>query len=543
MSKDGKKTIKLDKEQLQKLRSTAEAAGVEIPGLIQYQPTIDLDEPVSDIAQQLGGLCSRQPIFFRAGNLVAVDDRGELEPMSPERFGSWVEKFVTTSRYTKERGEHAATMSTDLAKKILAADCFKVQIRELKFFFPVRLPVLRPSGGVELLQEGYDDQTESWTLDGLAYDAEMDISTANMVIDRYFGEWPWADRQLLQSEWTLEKSRDAAVVMSGMLGVFCRPMFGPGVKRPMAVVSGNQPGTGKTTLCKMMMSPVYGMPPEMSLPPTEEKFERLLESTALGMEPFLFLDDVGRMIRSNALNKFITASKHGGTRLYTQQTFSIDNVTQVFVTGNDLPIEANVKRRVIWAELFLAGEVQDREFKFEITDSMLAKDEVRSELLAAMWAMVRHWAENREHLSSFGPRRTIKSFEMYCRVIGGMLAVNGWSDPYIEAPGISGGDSESREFKQLLIAAADSVVSEMQEFTVPNIVNLARELGILEYYVGTFSDGDLPKKDRIRWGKKLAEFRGRIYRRTDGKFFQFARRDGCGGSVYPCRIADKESDF
>jgi hypothetical protein len=98
----------------------------------------------------------------------------------------------------------------------------------------------------------------------------------------------------------------------------------------------------------MMMAAVFGLPAEMSLPPTEEKFERLLESTAVGMEPFLFLDDVGKMVRSNALNKFITASKHGGTRLYTQQTFSVPNVCQVFITGNDLPIEANAKRRTMW---------------------------------------------------------------------------------------------------------------------------------------------------------------------------------------------------
>lgn len=542
-----KNFVKVDKAMLAQLRPMAEAAGVEIPGLIQHQPTIDLDEPISDIARQLGGLCSRQPIFFRAGNLVALDDKGELMPMSPERFGSWVEKFVTTVRWTKDRGEHACTMAIDQAKKLLATDQFRVLIRELKFYFPVRLPVMRGDGAVELLEPGYDDDTCSWTEDGIRYDTDLSVNAGRAIVAKYLNEWPYADRGAERAEgagpWTLESSRDAAVILAGMLGVFCRPMFGPGIKRPMAAVSGNQPGTGKTTLCKLMMAPVYGLPPEMTLPPNEEKLERLLESTALGMEPFLFLDDVGKMMRSNALNKFVTASVHGGTRLYTQQTFAVPNVTQVFVTGNDLPIEANLRRRVIWSELFLSGEVQNREFFFEVTDSLLAKDETRGELLGAMWALVRHWASVSGELQGLSSRRVIKSFEVYCRVIGGILFSLGWADPFVEAPGVSGGDSESREFKALLVAAADTVMFTPHEFKVQDMVDLARKLGILEFFVGNESDGDLVKKDRIRFGRALAVHRGRTYQRTDGKFFQFGRRDGQGGSVYPCRVEDKEGDL
>lgn len=543
MAEPGKKYVRLDREALAALRPFAEQAGVEIPGLIQHQPTIDLDGQISDLAQQLGALCSRQPIFYRAEFLVALDDKGAMKPMSPERFGSWIEKFVTTTRWTRERGEHAATMSVDQAKKVLATDCFQSQIRELDFFFPVRLPVLREDGETVLLGEGYDEQTRSWTEDGVPYDTELCWDAAMETIYRFLGEWPYADRILLEN-WALNKSRDASVILTGMLGVFCRPMFGQGVKRPMVPVSGNQPGTGKTTLCKMMMTPVYGLPPEMTLPPTDEKFERLLESTALGMEPFLFLDDVDKYMRSNALNKFVTASVHGGTRLYTQQTFAVPNVTQVFATGNDLPIDANLRRRVIWCELFLAGEVQGREFKVEITDQMLAQTNTRAELLSAMWAIVKEWGARRGVDKDLGrSRRVIKSFEKYCRTLGGMLEVMGWADGFEEAPGISGGDSESREFKALLIAAADSCTCEPWEFKLNDLVEHARKLGFLEYFVGSTGDGDLQKKERIRFGKKLSEFRGRIYQRTDGRYFEFGKRDGQGGTVYPCRFAATEAEM
>jgi hypothetical protein len=536
MAEPGKKYVRLDREALAALRPFAEQAGVEIPGLIQHQPTIDLDDQISGLAQQLGSLCSRQPIFYRAEFLVALDDKGTMKPMSPERFGSWIEKFVTTTRWTRERGEHAATMSVDQAKKVLATDCFQAQIRELDFFFPVRLPIEREDGSVELLEPGYDEQTRSWTEDGVPYDTERTWDSARDVIYRYLGEWPYADRTLIEN-WALNKSRDASVILTGMLGVFCRPMFGLGVKRPMVPVSGNQAGTGKTTLCKMMMTPVYGLPPEMSLPPTEEKLERLLESTALGMEPFLFLDDVGKQMRSNALNKFVTASVHGGTRLYTQQTFAVPNVTQVFVTGNDLPIEVNLRRRVIWCELFLAGEVQDREFELEITDQMLGREHTRGELLSAMWAIVKEWGMLKGVKKDLGAgRRVIKSFEQYCRTLGGMIEVMGWADGFQEAPGVSGGDSEGREFQALLVAAADTCTATPWEFTLNQLVDQGRKMGILEYFVGTEGDGNLDKKERIRFGKKLGEFRQRVFQRTDGRYFEFGKRDAKGGSVYPCRF-------
>lgn len=539
MAEPGKKFVKIDKEMLAALRPFAEAAGVEIPGLVQHQPTVDLDVPVSDLGRQLGALCSRQPIFRRAGAIVAADDEGQMVRMTPERLGGWVEKFVTTTRWTKERGDHAASMPMELAKKVLATDQFLSQVRELLFFFPVRLPVTREDGTVELIAPGYDAQTKSYTEEEVSYDEDMGWDEAVGWLEEILGEWPFADR--LGREAPLCKSRDAAVILAGLLGTYGRCLYAG--KRPMGVVSGNQPGTGKTTLAKLMMAMVFGLPPEMSLPATDEKFERLLESVALGMEPVLFLDDVGKMIRSNALNKFVTASKHGGTRLYTQESFSVPAVTQVFVTGNDLPIEENVKRRVMWCELFLAGEVQDREFKQEITDDILAGEKFRAKTLAALWAVVKEWGRVREERPLGTGRKILKSFEGYCRRVGEFLDVIGWADPFVEAPGMSGGDQEGKEFMMLLLAAADQATVNPCEYRVPDMVEIGRTMGILEYFLGAAGDGDLPKKERIAFGKRLAKFRGRHFQRTDGRFYECGKRDGKGGSVYVFRFGERQEDL
>src|SRR5687767_9581841 len=99
-TKPDKRKVSISMETLQLLRPMAEQAGVEIPGLVHYQAKLDLDQPDTEIARQLGALCSKQPIFRRAEAVVAVDDEGVLQPMTPQRLGGWVEKFVTTCRWT-----------------------------------------------------------------------------------------------------------------------------------------------------------------------------------------------------------------------------------------------------------------------------------------------------------------------------------------------------------------------------------------------------------------------------------------------------------
>lgn len=530
--------VRISKEHLALLRPLAEAAGVEIPGLVQHLPTVELDQPVIDLARQLGGLCSRQPIFRQADNLVALDDEGRMRAMTTDRFGSWVEKFVTTTGYTKDRGRHAATMPKDLAAKVMATDGFQVQIRPLSSWFPVRLPVDRGEGVVELLEPGYDAQTQSWTEDGIEYDTEWDLDRAVDWLHDLLGEWPFADTAALKVP-KLHESRDAATILAGMLGCYMRAMLRPGMQRPMGVVSGNQAGTGKTTLCKLMVAPVHGLPAEQELPRAEEKFSRLLDSVALGMKPILYLDDVGGMIRSHALNKFVTASVHGGTRMYTQDTFEVPQVTQVFASGIDLGVDENVKRRVLWCELFLPGEVQDREFKMELTSTAIADEEFRGKCLSMLWAFVREWAVWRQipRPKDAPKRKVLKSFEVYCRLVGGVVEMLGWADPFLEAPGTSGGDEEGRDFKKLLTRLADELGTETAEFSVNDLIEKARELGLLEWLVGSNGDKDLDKKERIRWGKRLGKYRGRIMQRTDGCYFEFGKRDGQGGSIYPCRLA------
>lgn len=535
--------VSVPMSKLRVLGPLAEQAGVELPGLIATQGKVSLDEPDSVIARELGMLCARQPIFRQGEELVAVDDEGELQAMTPARFGGWVEKFVTTYKLNRERGgEWATTMGENHAKRILVNDAFLCQVRRVDFYYPMRLPVLREKGKVlELLEPGYDAATRSWTEVSLEWDTEWDLDRAVDWFAKVLGEWPWADL-VHERERDLRKSRNAAVVLAGMLGTFCRAFFRPGERRPMVVVAGNGVGTGKSTLCKLMMAPVFGLPPEDDLPGVESEFKRLLESTMLGFEPYLFLDDVGKKLQSHALNRFVTASVHSGTKLYKKAKFKVPNVTQVFASGLDLKFDHNIARRAMVCELFLPGEVQGRKFGYEVTDKVLGSPEFRSEALSAMWVVVKEWHARRGE-GLLTKRRELASFESYSRTVCAMTEVLGWRDPLDAPEMITGGDVESRDFKALLMALAQGQGVEVEEYSTTDLVAKARELHLLEELVGVESDGALKKGDRISFGRRLEKFRGKVYEGEDGIFFQFGKRDGKGGSVYPCRKALRAEDL
>ena len=54
------------------------------------------DRNVSDFAADLGNLIKTYPIFLKGEIVVEARGTGELIPMDPDRFCTWVEQYVAT---------------------------------------------------------------------------------------------------------------------------------------------------------------------------------------------------------------------------------------------------------------------------------------------------------------------------------------------------------------------------------------------------------------------------------------------------------------
>ena len=92
-----------------------------------------------------------------------------------------------------------------------------------------------------------------------------------------------------------------------------------------------------------------------------------LETVARAMRPWVIFDNVGVMgLRSSSLEKFLTETMHTGRCLGSNADFfEVPNVTQVFVTANEMPTSEDLGRRAMVAEFFLtrrcgAGSLKGR---------------------------------------------------------------------------------------------------------------------------------------------------------------------------------------
>lgn len=497
-------------------------------------PQVDLGWPVGRrLARELGQLISRCGIFRQGGRIVTVDAlSGDVESMTEKRFTTWVEKFVTTVKW-RNGDQQETTMADTLAGKILAADQFRDTLRELKGVHPVRMPVLRESGKVELLSPGYDEESQIFTVETVKYDQDLPIDDAREVFVDLLQAFPWAD--LGSDPNALFRNRSVSVQVAAMLGTYCRGMFPPGTKRPMITYIANQPGTGKSLLAVMALSAVFGHVTGTVKPRDEEKFGVLLETVAQTFSPYLFLDDIANGIFSNSLNSFLTRSYHGGRKFHkNDEMFHVPNVTQVYATGNGIELTPDLQRRTLVVDMFLPGEVRGRTFENRLTDDVLAAPDLRKRVLAAMWAVVRDWSD----AGAVRVQNPLETFEEWTCIVGALTRFAGFSDP-LEVPDLpDGGDKQGRTWRHFLgrLAGEGILPGEAERsFTVQECLEKAEEM--VEANEIEMEDLVGHAKDQNKaFGRRMAKWKGRHITDTRGRVVQFGKRRQDKARVYECEV-------
>ena len=520
----------------------AKSADIELPEETREMPTVRVDQPVSHAAGEMGMILSPAPIFRFGESFVTIGkDRGELEPMTSDRFRSWVESYLYTIR---PRGEAyvPATMTKDFAGMILASDRFREQVREIKGINAVRLPAWRGKGEVkvsrsgpfwlkegsdlhvELLPVGYDERTKFYTLELVPYRQDLPLQEAVDFLSQMLSGFPWAKEEANGN------ARSLGVHLSAMVGAFCNSMFKEGTIKPMIVYNANQPGSGKSLLMRMALAPVHGEPAE-STKPNNEELRKVLDIAALNRKPYLALDDVASL-HSNELNRFTNSPVHEPRILGQSRTETRFNVTQVFTTGNQLALAEDLVRRSLVVDLFEPGKATERTFEKELTPDWLCLPETRASFLAALWAIVREWnASGRPACKE--ARHT--SASQWASVVGAIVHnLNPKLKPFTKRTFELGGDESGAALETLLRTLASELTDAGAEFTNAQLIDRAEELGLVEAIAGHAKDM------RKALGHKLRKMRGRVFTDNRGRSFEFGKRDKSFGAVYPVRfIASK----
>ena len=505
-----------------KFSVVAAATDTPAPGDGRDVPQVNIAQRVSALARDVGMILHAAPLFRMGKALVAVEpETGDKEEMTAESFLSWIEEWLV---FTKPAHESPAvvSISKELAGKIMAAKQFKPHIRELNGFAHVRLPVWRGEGEsrtIELAPLGYDKETGIFTVETVPYPTDMDAGEALQFFFDTFRLFPFDP----EGETNFARTRSFAAHMAAMVGTYCRLLFPAGVARPLIVYNANQPGSGKSLLMRMALCPVYGMVEESGKPEDEKELEKILDTASMARQPYLVLDDV-YTLRSHALNRFITSPGHQNRVMHRQCFASAPKITQVSATGNGLTITEDLDRRAVIVDLFVAVEASARTFQKPITPEWLVLPATRAKFLAALWALVRDWgaagcAINAECRKS--------SFESWAETIGGIVTHLGLSNPFAQRQAVMGGDESTRALKRVLAIVAGEYPDGAQPApTTQAILDVADREGVLEVITTA-------KNPKQSLGWKLSKMKGRHFTDTQGRVFEFGRRDMSSGASYP----------
>ena len=532
--------VQIPAEHAQMLSGEAERLGIDLPGVIRLAPTIDVTMPIRKLALELGRTLSLHNIFLQNDEVVTVDaETGEMEVLNSKSFPAWAEEFCVFIAPGSRRVRDS--LSVDDAAQILSARIFKNCLRPLTAVHKMVLPVRRERkdelqlAPVEFLKPGYDQESGIFTVEEIEYDQTWTLGRSQKWFLDVCGEFPWNATELSQKR-GLGYNRSLALHVMACVGQYCKAMFPPGTLFPIVAYFANKPGTGKTRLMEMTVSAVHGYAAATGAPKEEEKMEVKLDAVARSMQPYLLFDDIGGGLRSNTLNRWTSASWHTGREFHSNSAvYKVPNVTQVFVTANDLKTSEDIQRRMLIVELFLDQEVKGRKFQRTISPKWLAEPETRASFLSACNAMVRHWLAAGQPLAAAG----LETYEDWTQTMAGIVTSCEWTDPLAPPEGIVGGAQDEDEIKELLI----KIASEKERDTVitrRDLIKAARKHGLLEDLVGTIEDAgeDVDAATGKKIGRRLQRWRAQKLKDEKDRTFQFSHKRQKNGATYPLVFID-----
>jgi hypothetical protein len=449
------------------------------------------DRLLSDFASELVQVLRDENIFYRNGEIVTLID-GDLKPMTPQAFRCWAEEFVIGYR-AKTIGENSfqfdVTMTDNEARGTLAAPQFADALRRVRRVNRARLPIIGKGGKLMLLPSGYQAETQTLTLAEVDFDLDTPLRVAVETINDLLAEFSFADGE-----------RSKAVAVGGMTGLFANQLLPEKSLRPCFVFVANAEGAGKTLLAQICITPTLGTMPVGSKADDDDEMRKVILTAVREARAVIFLDNLKGRLSSEPLEGFLSAPVWSGRKLGVNESITGDNLATVFCTGNGMTVSPDMRRRSLFVELHLEAErAEDRKFQRLLDLPTLL--EMRPKILAALWAMVRHWDEKGRP----APSRGHSAFPSWANIIGGIVEAAGFACPLQTANVTAIADPDGEDMRRL--------VSEMANRPTPctfaELIEVAREHGLFETAIG--ADGEeLGRREKSAFSKLLGRYDRRL---------------------------------
>jgi hypothetical protein len=421
------------------------------------------DRLVSDVASELAGYLHGS--LYVHNREVVMPEKGKLHVIEPQDFRTLVEKTVVCCRKSKKQlgVEIGMTMTNDEACAILASRHLLEALRPVERVNTVRLPVRRGAKKVELLPEGYDEATRTLTISTVTYQEDMKPEAALKVFRDLYAEFEFAD-----------DGRSLSVTITAMLGLYGDQLVPRDALRPAFTVIKSAEGAGGTLLVASVLIPVLGYMPTTGKPTKEEEMEKIITSLVLEGATVLPLDNVKGRLDSPSLERLVTSRTISGRILCTNKMITADHNIVVFVTSNFATVTPDWRRRSLFIELHLTAErAEDRVFKHDLSEAVLKAK--RPQILAACYAVVRNWVEQRMPPAS----RSHSSFPEWAKTFGGMVEAIGYRCPLEPSEVGHEADEDGAAMRSLTEAMEPG-----KEYDFKGITSLARDEDVFLGLVG-----------------------------------------------------------
>ena len=368
---------------------------IQLPGDGRY---------LSDFATEVGQVMASSEMYLYAGGPAIYDPKQDaVVEIKPSQFCSWLEKHVRPFKSTKD-GDVDQSLSSGEAAKVLMSEQFRDHLPEVERFNGIRLPVQREDGTIQLLPVGHDAASNIFTSPAaIGYRTDMSAAEAKAFLRDLLKAFPFAD-----------DGYSMALAIAAMMTLYCLDILKPKTLLPVFLYRGNVPGLGKGLLAQCAILPVMGYAPT-GVKPGETEMQKVLHSCAkLGFR-VVFFDNVTGRLASPSLESFITASNIMRRVVGSSTVLNCKKNTLVLITGNGIQLNPDMARRTQVVELYLDGNPADRTIDNPLDEARLL--ELRPQILAALYALVRDWAE----AGKPEPSAINSNFVVWSKVVGGIV--------------------------------------------------------------------------------------------------------------------------
>jgi putative DNA primase/helicase len=391
-----------------------------------------------------------------------------FKDISPSEVITYIEKYIVPCVALYDKKAHKLklerkSIGSELAKTLLESALFKDNLPLIDIIYDAPLPML-VEGALIFPKEGYDERFQSWMPYGTpTINPEMSLADAKSIIEIIFHEF------------CFETPQDKTNAISALLTPFIRGLYVRNTCRtPVFFYKANREGAGKDYCAEITGIVMQGVansePPLADGKEThdEEFRKKILATFRLGKNRLHMSNNKGFL--NSAVLEFISTNENFSDRILgSNTTLTFPNNLELSLSANTgITYTPDLVRRCVFINLFLGME-NPNERHFEKPDLHGWVKSHRSEVLSALYALVRVWHENKMPSG----RTPFSSYSEWGRVCGGIMMVAELGDPCVTNNTLIeiGGDTESRDMKRLFeLVYSECGAQPIEKKTLLNMV-------------------------------------------------------------------------